>query len=58
MKERYVLELERDCWVLYREEEGNPIAYTVEESQDINQIFVSMYRDKASRGHGNSMVVG
>jgi hypothetical protein len=58
MKETYFLELERDIWVLYRESENEPFAYTITESTDINQIFLHMYRDKASRGNGNSMEIG
>lgn len=58
MNEKYVLDLEQNNWVLYRETEGDPIAYIIRESQDINEIFIAMYRDKASRGNGSSMRIG
>lgn len=58
MKEKYILDLEQDTWALYREAEGDPISYLIRESKDINQIFIAMYRDKASRGNGSSMRIG
>jgi len=58
VEERYVLELEHDTWVLYREAADNPYGYIVRESQDINEIFIAMYRGKASRGNGSSMRIG
>jgi hypothetical protein len=58
MKDEYFLELEHDTWFLYRESDNEPFAYTIAESPDINHIFLQMYRDKASRGNGNSMRIG
>lgn len=58
VEERYVLDLEQDTWVLYREAVDDPYGYIVRESQDINEIFIAMYRDKASRGNGSSMRIG
>ena len=58
VEERYVLDLEQDTWVLYREAVDDLYGYIVRESQDINEIFIAMYRDKASRGNGSSMRIG
>lgn len=55
--ERYELELEYDDWVLYRHDDTSPIGYIIRESRDINEIFLAMYRDKISRGKGNSMIL-
>lgn len=57
-EERYDLDLEGDTWALYRQASGDPVAYLIRESQDINEIFIAMYRDKASRGRGSSMRIG
>lgn len=57
-EERYELDLEGDNWALYRQAVGDQNAYLIKESQDINEIFVAMYRDKASRGKGSSMRIG
>ena len=57
-EERYELDLEGDTWALYRQAAGDPSAYLIRESHDINEIFIAMYRDKASRGRGSSMRIG
>lgn len=57
-EERYDLDLEGDMWALYRQTVGDPSAYLIRESYDINEIFIAMYRDKASRGRGSSMRIG
>lgn len=57
-RDKYTLELEDDNWVLYRDTEGFHYSYTVIESKDLNEIFLTMFRDKAVRGNGNSMVIG
>ena len=57
-EERYELDLEGDDWALYRQAVGDPSAYLIRESRDINEIFIAMFRDKASRGRGSSMRIG
>lgn len=57
-KEYYELDLDRDFWVLYRHTEGSPYASEIRESQDINEIFLAMFKDKASRGKGNTVRIG
>lgn len=57
-EERYELDLEGDNWALYRQAVGDPSAYLIRESQDINQIFIAMFRDKASRGRGSTVRIG
>lgn len=57
-EERYELDLEGDNWALYRQAVGDPSAYLIKESDNINDIFLAMYRDKASRGKGSSMRIG
>ena len=56
--ERYELDLERDTWALYRHVVGDPIGYLVKESNNINEIFLAMFKDKASRGRGSSVRIG
>lgn len=56
--EHYELDLEGDSWALYRKAVGDPFAYLIKESQDINDIFIAMFRDKASRGHGSTVRIG
>ena len=57
-EERYELDLEGDNWALYRQAVGDPSAYLIRETQDINEIFIAMFRDKASRGRGSSVRIG
>lgn len=57
-EERYELDLEGDNWALYRQAVGDPAAYLIRESQDINEIFIAMFRDKASRGRGSTVRIG
>lgn len=57
-KERYELDLELDTWFLYRQADGDINSYLIRESQDINEIFIAMYRDRASRGYGSTMRIG
>ena len=57
-EERYDLDLEGDDWALYRQATGDPSAYLIRESRDINEIFIAMFRDKASRGRGSTVRIG
>ena len=57
-EERYELDLEGDNWALYRQEVGDLAAYLIKESTDINEIFIAMFRDKASRGRGSTVRIG
>ncbi len=57
-EEMYELDLEGDTWALFRQAVGDPSAYLIKESQDINDIFLAMFRDKASRGHGSTVRIG
>ena len=57
-EERYELDLEGDTWVLYRQAANDPYAYLVQESNTINNIFLAMFKDKASRGHGSTVRIG
>jgi hypothetical protein len=57
-KEYYELDLAGDTWELYRQAEGDPIAYLIRESENIDQIFIAMFRDKASRGRGSTVRIG
>lgn len=57
-EERYELDLEGDTWALYRQAVGDPSAYLIKESDDINDIFLAMFKDKASRGRGSSVRIG
>lgn len=57
-KEYYELDLYDNSWVLFRHTEGSPIAMEIKEAQDINEIFLAMFKDKASRGKGNTVRIG
>lgn len=58
-KEYYELDLAGDTWELYRQtEEDLTVAYLIRESKDINEIFIAMFRDKASRGRGSTVRIG
>ena len=57
-EERYELDLEGDTWALYRQAVGDPSAYLIKESDDINDIFLAMFKDKASRGRGSTVRIG
>ena len=57
-EERYELDLEGDTWALYRQTVGDPSAYLIKESDNINEVFLAMFKDKASRGHGSSVRIG
>ncbi len=57
-EERYDLDLEGNTWALYRQTVGDVSAYLVKESDNINDVFLSMFRDKASRGRGSSVRIG
>jgi hypothetical protein len=57
-EERYELDLEGDTWALYRHRVGDPAGYLVKESDNINEVFLAMFKDKASRGHGSSVRIG
>jgi hypothetical protein len=57
-QEYYELDLEGDNWALYRQVVNDPSAYLIKESQDINEIFIAMFRDKASRGKGSTVRIG
>ena len=58
-KEYYELDLVGDTWELYRQTEEDPtVAYLIIETKDINQIFIAMFRDKASRGRGSTVRIG
>jgi len=57
-EERYELDLEGDTWALYRQAVGDPSAYLIKESENVNDIFLAMFRDKASRGHGSTVRIG
>ena len=57
-EERYELDLEGDTWALYRQTVGDPSAYLIKESDDINDIFLAMFKDKASRGRGSTVRIG
>lgn len=57
-EERYELDLEGDNWALYRQAVGDPYAYLISESLDINEVFLAMFRDKASRGRGSTVRIG
>ena len=56
--EVYELDLEGDIWLLYRQADNDPIAYFLKESDNINDIFLAMFRDKASRGRGSTVRIG
>lgn len=56
--EHYELDLEGDNWALYRQAVGDPAAYLIKESIDIDVIFRAMFRDKASRGRGSTVRIG
>jgi hypothetical protein len=57
-QEHYELDLEGDNWALYRQAVGDPAAYLIKESENINDIFIAMFRDKASRGKGSTARIG
>lgn len=57
-QEHYELDLEGDNWALYRQATGDPAAYLIKESPDINEIFIAMFKDKASRGKGSTVKIG
>ena len=57
-EERYELDLEGDTWALYRQAVGDPYSYLVKESDNINEVFLAMFKDKASRGRGSSVRIG
>jgi len=57
-QEYYELDLEEDNWALFRQTVGDRNAYLIRESQDINEIFIAMFRDKASRGNGSTVRIG
>lgn len=57
-EERYELDLEGDTWALYRQAAGDPSAYLIKESDNVNDIFLAMFRDKASRGRGSTVRIG
>lgn len=56
--ERYELDLHTDTWALYRKATGDPYAYLIKESDNVNDIFLAMFRDKASRGRGSTVRIG
>ena len=57
-EEYYELDLEGDNWALYRQAVGDPAAYLIRETQNINEIFIAMFKDKASRGRGSTVRIG
>ena len=57
-EERYELDLDGDDWALYRQRVGDENAYLILESKDINEVFLKMFRDKASRGNGSTVRLG
>jgi hypothetical protein len=57
-EERYKLDLVGDTWALYRHTVGDLVSYLIEESNDINDIFLAMFKDKASRGRGSKVRIG
>lgn len=57
-EERYELDLEGDTWAIYRQAVGDPSAYLIKESDNINDIFLAMFKDKASRGRGSTVRIG
>jgi hypothetical protein len=56
--EHYELDLDNDTWVLNRHSEDSIYAIELKESKDINDIFLAMFKDKASRGRGNTVRIG
>lgn len=57
-EEHYELDLDRNTWALFRQTVGDSNAYLIKESRDINEIFIAMFRDKASRGNGSTVRIG
>jgi hypothetical protein len=56
--EHYELDLDDDTWVLNRHSEDSIYAIEVKESKDINDIFLAMFKDRASRGRGSTVKIG
>jgi len=56
--EHYELDLDGDIWVLNRHSEDSIYAIEVKESKDINDIFLAMFKDRASRGRGSTVKIG
>jgi hypothetical protein len=62
MEEKYELDLEirgeQDMWYLYRQASNEPYAHLIIETTSIEEVFLAMFKDKASRGKGSTVIIG